>query len=353
LKKLKILVIIQRSNGDVYFANTLIENLKNRFKSSKVDILVNSDTYKTACLFRKNLNKIIQFSYKEKEQKGFSYLYSFMRKIYKKYDLSINLTASDRSVLFCSLSAKKTISIVEKEMRKSWWKRLILTHYYHYRPNKHIIEETLFPLDVLDIPYSKQVKSPEINQQILKEVKKQIGNQKFFVFHPCAQYEYKIYPKKNRLILLNLLSDLNINIVVTGGSSRIDLEISDSIPHKSNIINMIGHTSIEEYCAISLLSEGYIGMDTLNMHIAASQNKRVFAIFGPTNPLKWSPWINCLESNPFINFPLQKKNHVALFQANLSCVSCGKSGCNDNNVKSECLHLIDPKIIFEEVKNCL
>jgi len=353
LKKIKILVIIQRSNGDVYFSNTLIKNLNCFFKFSEVDILVNSDTYKTACLFRENINKIIKFSYKEKKQKGFFYLFNLVRKIYKKYDLSINLTASDRSVLFCALSAKKTISIVEKELRKSWWKRLILTHYYHNEPNKHVIEETLFPLDILNIPYTKKVESPKIDKQLLTEVKKKIGNKRFFIFHPCAQYDYKIYPEDKRLELLNLLSDLNINIIVTGGSSDIDLKISNSIPQRPNIINMIGSTSIEEYCAISLLSLGYIGMDTLNMHIAASQNKRIIAIFGPTNPIRWSPWLNSLDSNPFRNSPYQKKSHVSLFQANLPCVSCGKAGCNDLHGKSECLDLIEPKLIFKEVENCL
>ena len=53
------------------------------------------------------------------------------------------------------------------------------------------------------------------------------------------------------------------------------------------------------YFALSELSLAYIGMDTLNMHIAAAQNKRIFAIFGPTNLTMWSPWSNELKIQLF------------------------------------------------------
>ena len=52
-------------------------------------------------------------------------------KLYKKYDLSINLTASDRSVMYALLAGKKSISAVEIEKKKSWWKKLLLNHYYY------------------------------------------------------------------------------------------------------------------------------------------------------------------------------------------------------------------------------
>ena len=42
-----------------------------------------------------------------------------IQRIYKKYDLSISLTASDRSVAYALLAAKKTISAVELLLDKS------------------------------------------------------------------------------------------------------------------------------------------------------------------------------------------------------------------------------------------
>jgi len=94
-------------------------------------------------------------------------------------------------------------------------------------------------------------------------------------------------------------------------------------------------------------------MDTLNMHIAASQDKNIFAIFGPTILSTWSPWSNKLQTNSHINQPKQTYDKITIFQANMPCVACGLSGCDNSHGKSECLEKISPKIIFEEVKNWL
>ena len=92
-------------------------------------------------------------------------------------------------------------------------------------------------------------------------------------------------------------------------------------------------------------------MDTLNMHIAASQNKRIFAIFGPTRLKMWSPWSNELKSSAKDNMPLQTYGKITIFQSNMPCVACGKAGCNNENGNSDCLDNIGSKTIFNEVKN--
>ena len=91
-------------------------------------------------------------------------------------------------------------------------------------------------------------------------------------------------------------------------------------------------------------------MDTLNMHIAASQNKRIFAIFGPTNLSMWSPWSNSLKACTTKNSPIQTYGNVTIFQADMPCIACGKAGCDDNHGKSDCLFNIKPDIIFNKVE---
>ena len=144
----------------------------------------------------------------------------------------------------------------------------------------------------MDIKASKRQPVPVASQIVSASVQnrlKKLNISKFLIFHPSAQYHYKIYSQNLRNELLNLLSQLNISIIVTGGNNEIDLTIKKTLPILDNVFNWIGQTSIEEYVALSEISQGYIGMDTLNMHIAAAQNKRVFAIFGPTILSMWSP----------------------------------------------------------------
>jgi heptosyltransferase-3 len=47
--------------------------------------------------------------------------------------------------------------------------------------------------------------------------------------------------------------------------------------------------------------------------------------------------------------PIQTYGDITIFQANMKCVACGKAGCDDSGI-SKCLNNINPKIVFEEVK---
>jgi heptosyltransferase III len=348
----KILIIIQRSNGDVFLSLSLINALFRHFGSPNIDLLVNEDTKSVAKLLP-NINTIHTFSYIKKKNKRFSQEKELISSIYKKYDLSINLTSSDRSVIYACLGGKKSISAIEKNNKKSWWKKSLLSNYYIFNSSKHILQNNLEPLNLLGIEH-------ELIQGSIDRVKKNISNieiklrnmkiNKFIIFHPSAQYDYKILPQHLRDELLLLLSSLGIPILITGSNNEIDMKIKMTLKVLPNIHDFIGETSINEFFILSNLALAYIGMDTLNMHIAASQNKRIFAIFGPTNLSMWSPWSNSLKACTTKNSPIQTYGNVTIFQADMPCIACGKAGCDDNHGKSDCLFNIKPDIIFNKVE---
>ena len=347
-----ILIIIQRSNGDVFLSAPLIEVLHHYYENVNIDLLVNDDTFALAKTI-KYIRNIHLFSYQKKKENALQQEKNIFKSIYKKYNLSINLTSSDRSVMYAIWASKYSVSVVEKEQQKSWWKRLFLTHSYVYNSTLSIVVNNMMSLRLLGIPYSK-IETKACYSEAAKQsiVRKLCENNidKFIIFHPSAQYDYKIYPTDLRHKLLNLLNNLDIPIVVTGANSNIDDSIKSKLPKLGSVYDFIGHTSLDEYIALSDLSEGYIGMDTLNMHIAAAQNKRVFAIFGPTILDMWSPWSNTLQKNTTTNKPLQTYGNITIFQANMECVACGLAGCDDKHGKSDCLEQISPYIIFKEVQ---
>jgi heptosyltransferase III len=351
---LKILIIIQRSNGDVFLSIGLIKALYEFYDFPQIDLLVNDDTYQVAKLLP-HINFIHRFSYIKKVENQWKQEKSLLIKLFRKYDLSINLTSSDRSVLYAVMSSKRSISVIEKDIKKSWWKKLLLNSFYYYDASKHILEQNYKPLRTLGINTDNILHSVVIKSEIrinIEEKLKKEGIKDFLIFHPSAQYYYKILPKKHRDELLAMLSRLGLSIIVTGSNNEIDTNIKRELPKLDNLFDFIGETSLEEYFALSQLSSAYIGMDTLNMHIAASQNKRVFAIYGPTNLKMWSPWSNKLQKSSDINMPLQTYGNISIFQANMPCVACGRAGCDGSGV-SECLNNISPSMIYKEVKNWL
>ena len=214
---------------------------------------------------------------------------------------------------------------------------MLLSHYYFFDVNKHILENNLTPLKLLNIKYDLAQDTPKISSEIYASVQRrleEINVTDFLIFHPSAQYNYKVYPKNLRDSLLALLNTLELPIIVTGGNSKIDLDIKNEILSLKNIHNFIGETSLEEYFVLSKLSLAYIGMDTLNMHIAASQSNRIFAIFGPTNISMWAPWSNQLKIATEVNKPIQTYGENTIFQSSLPCEVCGVIGCGSIHGKN-------------------
>jgi len=354
LRKIKkILLIIQRSNGDVFLSTSLINNLYSFYQSPEIDLLVNDDTYPLANLLP-NINFIHTFSYAKKQENQWKQEKNLILSLFKKYDLSINLTASDRSVIYALIAGNVSISAVEKDKRKSWWKKILLSHHYYFDASKHILLNNLQPLRKLEIKYDNLQANVNFPRNAISHIESKLqkeGIDKFIIFHPSAQYNYKVYPKELREKLLNLLNTLNIPIVITGGNSKIDLSIKNEIPSLSNIYNFIGKTSLKDYFILSELALAYIGMDTLNMHIAASQNKRIFAIFGPTNLSMWSPWSNIIKKATSINKPIQTYGKNTVFQSSQVCEFCRIVGCGNNHGKDDFSFSTKPEEIFNEVKN--
>lgn len=351
-KPKKILIIIQRSNGDVFLSLTLINALYNNLHSPQIDLLVNDDTTAIAELLP-NINFIHTFSYKKKYEGRWRQEKNLIKSIYRQYDLSINLTASDRSVIYSIFASNNSISAIEKESYKSWWKKILLRHHYYFDTSKHILLNNLEPLRFLKIEQEPFLNAPSASKEVMDNVQKKLsmlGISDFIIFHPSAQYKYKIYPQHLRDKLLFLLSKLGISIIVTGTNNQIDTEIKNTLPCIPNVIDLIGETSLEECLALSSLSQAYIGMDTLNMHIAAAQNNYIFAIFGPTKLSMWAPWSNTLQDSAINDMAIQTYDNVTIFQADMPCVACGNSGC-DNHGKSDCLNNISPKLIFKEIED--
>lgn len=350
-----ILVIVQRSNGDVFLSSPLIEGLFRAYGGPRIDLLVNDDTLAVARTLP-HIGEIHQFSYGEAGSGKGGQTLGLLRKIARRYDLSINLTASDRSVMFALAAAPMAISAVDPDRMKSWWKRRLLSAHYEFDSGRHIIENNTLALDLLGIGAGKPRVASHYSQVAAESVGRMLaerGISEFVIFHPGAQYDYKVYPEQLRNELLEKLDRLGMPLVVTGSKSALDQAIKKRLPKLANVHDFIGMTSMDELIALSDRSLAYIGADTLNMHIAASQDKRIFAIYGPTILSMWSPWCNALGTGTRTNTPVQTYGNVTIFQADMPCVACGRSGCDDHHGVSECLHRIDPDTIHKEVEQWL
>lgn len=354
----KILIIIMRSNGDVYLSLPVIDALRANHPEARIDLLVFDSTRETALALGRADNVYV-YTYKWKAEGQLAYLIKqmlFIKQLFRQYDLSISLTASDRSTLYSILSSRVSIGAYDSTLRTSWWKRLFLNHSYHFDQNEHIVHNNVQALKLLNIlPDHIRVRgriSDDMKHKA-RDLLRSHGIEQFIIFHPSTQYEYKVYPRDLRNELLTLLDSLGIPIVITGASTPLDQRIALETPPLEHVHNFIGRTTLEEIMGLSFHSMAYIGMDTLNMHIAASFDKRIFAVFGPTLIHRWSPWSNITGGAARVSEAVQQYGNVTVFQAGLPCVPCGLQGCRNDFGTSECLHGIQPATIFHEVRKWL
>jgi len=87
-----------------------------------------------------------------------------------------------------------------------------------------------------------------------------------------------------------LASLLPISSIIVG--SRSDAVLGDEVAHWSNsrALSLAGKTSLKELGAIIRGAQFLVSSDTGPMHLAAALNVPVFAIFGPTAPLRTGPY---------------------------------------------------------------
>jgi len=348
---MRILIINRRSNGDVFLSNVLLKNLRYLYEDVEIDYLVNKNTIAIAETLD-NINNIYTIDIELKKRNKLKYisnLYLIFKKIYKKYDLSINLNANDLSTFISYISSKKSISSVDVEKKKSWWKYILVRNTYKIDTRRHMIYSFLEPLKFLGVPYKTLDYSP---QKLLpkKYIQDKFGiPDNYIVLHPSAQFQFRSYPVHLTAELIDLFVKNGTNIVLTGINDKINKAYADIIKEKSNkkIKCLIGKTNIPELYSIIKYSNLFIGMDTLSSHIAASFDKKLIAIYGPNSVRQWSPYNHKIAYSPEKDTPpLTNYGNFTIIQADMPCVPCNMNGCNGNGI-SECLFNISPKLIFK------
>jgi len=140
--------------------------------------------------------------------------------------------------------------------------------------------------------------------------------------------------KMNRLTDL-LAQELNINLLVTGSKSEI--EICNIISNKkSKIVNLAGYLKLRELIALINKSDMLIANSTGPIHIASALGKYVVGFYPNTpacSPIRWGPYTT-------------KK---IVFTPEVDCKNCDANKYSEVN----CMESIDISNVFNEIKKII
>jgi heptosyltransferase-1 len=117
-----------------------------------------------------------------------------------------------------------------------------------------------------------------------------VGGQPLVVLHPGARWASKLWPAASWACLTKWLHAQGLQVALTGSRADQGLEREITAKIESQVLNLVGRTSMAELAAILRRARLAVTTDTGTMHLAAALATPVVALFGPTAPWRTGPF---------------------------------------------------------------
>jgi ADP-heptose:LPS heptosyltransferase len=155
---------------------------------------------------------------------------------------------------------------------------------------------------------------------------------------PYAKHKLKMWPEKNMIRLLELISaNRNCCFWLFGGSEDSEnlIAFQKMVPGS---VNLAGTLNLEEELSLMSKLDIMIAMDSSNMHMAALVGTKVISIWGGTDPLAgFGAWMQ--PDKYSIRIPVDE----------LSCRPCTIYGKGESRRDFACMRLLTPEIVYEKI----
>lgn len=281
----RILIVKLGAMGDVLRTTFILEGLKEKYKNSTIDWLVD----------KKNIDVLVGNKYVDIIIPNDNSVFSFLSS--NKYDIVINLDLSPESLSFTRLAFSNKIigyyldnkrNIVgTNDFAKKWLLtsaydnlKKLNTHTYQYWLSK-ILELKRDNYEII-VPISKQAKTKAnkfISSIKISKKDKVIG------INPGAgkRWIMKKWRIEKYIKLISILSQKGYKIFLLGGKDD-EQEIEKILKQKIKNVYSTGTTnSVQEFFAMVNLCDLIVCGDTMAMHAGLGLKKNVVSIFGPTS----------------------------------------------------------------------
>jgi heptosyltransferase-3 len=287
--------------------------------------------------------------------------FSIIRKLFRKYDLTVNVQGSDRACLLGLLSSRKyRIGIIPSMRKQDAWKRLFLDKAALLDDvHTHTVVQNLLLMSCLGKEAYPEVIIPNTAQTQLNEVLSfNPGDKDYVVLHPFPKFKYKEWNRQAWLELIEYLVEKKITVLISGSPVEEEKQFCEALAHEAgneSVISIAGKTRFSDLAVVIKKAKVYVGPDTVVTHLAAATGTKTMSLFGPGNPEKWGPWPvgeKHEQLTPWKNkAERQEAGNVIILQGSGDCVPCHQEGCDRHTESlSLCLQNMSAQRVIEELK---
>lgn len=205
---------------------------------------------------------------------------------------------SDRPALWAALSgAKKRSGLLTPRNKRLGRLGLINDWIEYYSVQDHMALQHLLvagapagAADNLKLEYHP----PEPDRAWARDWMRQRGlvDGRYLLLHAAARWPSKYWPMPNLVDFLRRAKQvLNMPVLVTAGRDAFEVEFTRELIRQAPCdFNEIGTLTVNQLGALIQNASGFVGVDSMPMHLAAALGTPGVALFGPTNDVIWGPW---------------------------------------------------------------
>jgi heptosyltransferase-3 len=347
-----ILVVATRQIGDVLLTSALIHAARERWPAAGIDVIGFAGT-----LGMLKGNPDVRELIETPPRLGGGGFLRLVNRLWRRYDLALITQPGDRAHLIGCLAAPKRSGIVPEEGGSNWWKKRLLDHVVVSggdRGTQHVVAEKLSLL----APWmdGKTVAArviPPPPSTLPGDVQGKL-RPGAVVLHVPSMWRYKQWPLPHYRTVAAALLARGRQVVLTGSAGANDQACVGALrdlASSPDLLDVSGRLDFNQLTTLLQFASLYIGPDTSVSHLAAAAGIPVVAVFGPTNPMRWAPWPAKPTTQALFerSTAVQTQGNVTVLQSGLSCVPCGRAGCEDHvDSRSDCLHDIGPERVLRE-----
>jgi heptosyltransferase-3 len=297
----RLAVFKMRNIGDVLMVTPVLRALRETLPEAHISVVVNSGT-EAMLANNPHVDEVLVYQ-RDSKKRGLARLIDeigFVRELRRRrFDLTISFTEGDRAAwysLFCGAKFRFGVTRGVAHPRS-----------FHYtnelHPPRGVVLHEVEKHFALINQSPLHLKSPKPGNLCLvvpKEMRGWAREQltplrpgKIVHIHPVSRWLWKCWENQSMADVIDWLqTDRGAGVVVTTGPATAEVQRAREIVAlcQTKPLFFEGNLSLGHIAALSAESDGYFGVDTAPMHMAAAVGVPVVALFGPTNPKNWGPW---------------------------------------------------------------